>query len=71
MSSQETKSRSSEQHEEDSITIEDVATAKAVGEAAVEGAQDSDLDNLLDEIDGLLEENAEEYVKNFIQQGGQ
>ena len=29
------------------------------------------LDDLLDEIDELLEENAEEFVKGYIQRGGQ
>ena len=31
----------------------------------------SDVDDLLDEIDGVLEENAEEFVKNYVQKGGQ
>lgn len=30
-----------------------------------------DLDRLLDEIDDVLEKNAEEFVKNYIQKGGQ
>ena len=30
-----------------------------------------DIDSLLDEIDGLLEENAEEFVKGYVQKGGQ
>ena len=30
-----------------------------------------DYDALLDEIDGVLESNAAEYVKNFVQKGGQ
>ena len=30
-----------------------------------------DYDALPDEIDGVLESNAEEYVKNFVQKGGQ
>ena len=30
-----------------------------------------DVDNLLDEIDEVLEENAEEFVKNYVQKGGQ
>ena len=30
-----------------------------------------DYDALLDEIDGLLESDAVEYVKNFVQKGGQ
>ena len=29
------------------------------------------LDDLLDEIDGVLEENAEEFVKGYIQRGGE
>ena len=29
------------------------------------------LDELLDEIDQVLEENAEEFVKNYIQKGGE
>jgi ubiquitin-like protein Pup len=29
------------------------------------------LDDLLDEIDGVLEENAEEFVKSYIQRGGE
>lgn len=30
-----------------------------------------ELDDLLDEIDTVLEENAEEFVKNYVQKGGQ
>lgn len=28
-------------------------------------------DDLLDEIDGLLESNAEEFVRSYVQKGGQ
>jgi ubiquitin-like protein Pup len=31
----------------------------------------NDLDELLDEIDEVLEDNAEEFVKNYVQKGGQ
>jgi ubiquitin-like protein Pup len=31
----------------------------------------ADLDDLLDEIDEVLEENAEEFVRNYIQKGGE
>ena len=31
----------------------------------------SDIDDLLDEIDGVLESNAEEFVKNYVQKGGE
>ncbi len=30
-----------------------------------------DVDDMLDEIDGVLEENSEEFVRSFIQKGGQ
>lgn len=31
----------------------------------------NDLDDLLDEIDEALETNAEEFVKNYVQKGGE
>jgi ubiquitin-like protein Pup len=30
-----------------------------------------ELDDLLDEIDSVLEENAEEFVRNYVQKGGE
>ncbi|MBG0739575.1 ubiquitin-like protein Pup [Paeniglutamicibacter antarcticus] len=42
------------------------APATAQSTAATEG-----LDDLLDEIDGVLESNAEEFVRGFVQKGGQ
>jgi len=34
-------------------------------------ARDDDVDAILDEIDEVLESNAEEFVKGFVQKGGQ
>ncbi len=34
-------------------------------------ALDDDIDAILDEIDDVLESNAEDFVKSFIQKGGQ
>ncbi len=31
----------------------------------------TDLDSILDQIDEVLEENAEEFVKSYVQKGGQ
>ena len=31
----------------------------------------AELDDLLDEIDEVLEENAEEFVRSYVQKGGQ
>jgi ubiquitin-like protein Pup len=38
---------------------------------ATNAARDEDIDSVLDEIDGVLESNAEEFVKGFVQKGGQ
>ena len=42
------------------------APPEAQASAATEG-----VDDLLDEIDGVLESNAEEFVRAFVQKGGQ
>lgn len=34
-------------------------------------AMDDDVDAILDEIDDVLETNAEDFVKSFIQKGGE
>jgi ubiquitin-like protein Pup len=50
-------------------------TEEAVEETAAPSKQGekikAELDDLLDEIDGVLEENAEEFVKSYVQKGGQ
>ncbi len=50
----------------DAPAIAEVAPAAASGERLKK-----DLDDLLDEIDEVLESNAEEFVKNYVQKGGQ
>lgn len=35
------------------------------------GDLDADVDAILDEIDEVLEVNAEDFVKSFVQKGGQ
>ncbi len=47
----------------------DVATESDVAER--KEALDDDVDAILDEIDEVLESNAEDFVKSFIQKGGQ
>jgi ubiquitin-like protein Pup len=40
--------------------------------AAVSGSNlDADVDSILDEIDEVLEVNAEDFVKSFVQKGGE
>ena len=39
--------------------------------AAAPQSQDAEVDSLLDEIDDVLETNAESFVRGFVQKGGQ
>ena len=48
--------------------VEDVETSDV---AARKEKIDIDVDAMLDEIDDVLEENAEEFVRGFVQKGGQ
>jgi ubiquitin-like protein Pup len=38
---------------------------------ALNAAKPIDISDLLDQIDGVLEKNAQEFVDNFVQKGGQ
>ena len=53
------------------VTRETEETEMTVGEKINKEALDSEIDSILEEIDGVLEENAEEFVRGFIQKGGQ
>ena len=52
---------------------EDTATEEVVESDVAERKEmiDEDVDAILDEIDEVLESNAEDFVKSFIQKGGQ
>jgi ubiquitin-like protein Pup len=50
---------------QDEEVVEEAAPSKQ-GEAIK-----AELDDLLDEIDEVLEANAEDFVRNYIQKGGQ
>ena len=46
--------------------VEEVPASSAAGEKLK-----AELDDLLDEIDDVLETNAEEFVKSYVQKGGE
>ena len=50
----------------DENNAEDSAQASGQVQINTEG-----VDSLLDEIDGLLENNAEEFVRSYVQKGGE
>ena len=50
---------------------EPVDDAPATPVAPAAQARDAEVDALLDEIDDVLEQNAEQFVRGFVQKGGQ
>jgi ubiquitin-like protein Pup len=53
---------------------EDVEEVEAEATSDVQervGKLTDDVDSLLDEIDDVLEENAEDFVRSYVQKGGQ
>jgi prokaryotic ubiquitin-like protein Pup len=56
-------SRKTQDVEETEAAASDVAERKE--------KLDEDIDAILDEIDETLESNSEEYVRSFVQKGGQ
>ncbi|MGZ4678276.1 MAG: ubiquitin-like protein Pup [Acidimicrobiia bacterium] len=63
MAEREQKKKPAPKERED--VVEDAAPARQ-GEALKE-----ELDDLLDEIDSVLEANAEEFVRSYVQKGGE
>ena len=52
---------------EEDQTDQDTVVVAAANNADL----DNEVDSLLDEIDEILEVNAEDFVKSFVQKGGQ
>ncbi len=63
-SSEHHRSRSSEEEVEE-------APPQASTTSKEKEALDAEVDAMLDEIDEVLEHNAEEFVRGFVQKGGQ
>lgn len=56
------RSSGSEEVSEDTVNTDVVERKEAL---------DDDVDAILDEIDDVLESNAEDFVRSFVQKGGQ
>lgn len=52
--------------EREEVVDEEIAAGSERGEKLKE-----DIDDLLDEIDSVLEDNAEEFVRSYVQKGGE
>lgn len=66
MAEQQRKSKSTSKADKEEVEDVELKNDEKKGEEIKD-----DLDDLLDEIDGVLETNAEEFVKNYVQKGGQ
>ena len=67
MAEREQKRKSAPQRKDETAeTVEDVPATSESGEKIK-----AELDDLLDEIDDVLEQNAEDFVKSYIQKGGE
>ena len=63
------QSRPQRQHDESDVS--DVAVDSSSDVAERHEKLTEDVDAILDEIDDVLETNAEEFVRSFVQKGGQ
>ena len=65
MAERELKKRTAPARETETVTEEAPATSERGEKLKAE------IDDLLDEIDEVLEDNAEEFVRNYVQKGGE
>ena len=61
--------RASRKTESEETVAETTSTDEAVAER--QEKLTDDVDALLDEIDDVLEENAEEFIRGYVQKGGE
>ncbi len=66
MAEQEQKRKSVPARTEDTVVVDETPGATVQGEKLK-----AELDDLLDEIDDVLETNAEDFVKSYVQKGGE
>ncbi len=71
MAAQDRSSASSSSSSSSSAEEEEIPEPVGSAPASQDSAQTQGVDDLLDEIDGVLESNAEEFVRGFVQKGGQ
>jgi prokaryotic ubiquitin-like protein Pup len=65
MAEREQKRKPAPQKQDDAV-VEDAPATSEKGEKIK-----AELDDLLDEIDSVLEDQAEEFVRSYVQKGGQ
>lgn len=58
-------------HKTKSSSKTEPVDAETVSKADSKEELKAEIDSILDEIDSVLEENAEEFVKGYLQKGGE
>jgi ubiquitin-like protein Pup len=71
MAEQEQKRKAPARESTTTETEAELATEAAPATSERGDKLKAELDDLLDEIDEVLEDNAEEFVRNYVQKGGQ
>ena len=66
-----TRDSGEQQHRSRQDEVEDDAVAPSTDLTERKEALDADIDAILDDIDEALETNAEEFVRGFVQKGGE
>jgi ubiquitin-like protein Pup len=66
MAEREQKKRPAQSRETETVEEEEATAPTERGERLK-----AEIDDLLDEIDEVLEDNAEEFVRNYVQKGGE
>ncbi|MEM9041380.1 MAG: ubiquitin-like protein Pup [Actinomycetota bacterium] len=66
MAERQHKSKVDRTDERDDVPVDDAPAVTESGDKLK-----AELDDLLDEIDEVLETNAEDFVKSYVQKGGQ
>lgn len=62
---------SSSRRDDEAAPESDAPAPPSTAPQAQSAERDEALDSLLDEIDGVLEKNASDFVHGFVQKGGQ
>jgi ubiquitin-like protein Pup len=66
MAEREQKRRTAQTRETTTVEEDEATSSTERGERLK-----AEIDDLLDEIDEVLEDNAEEFVRNYVQKGGE
>ena len=69
MATKDTGGQSRQNRQQDEV--DEVATEESTDVQERVGKLTDDVDALLDEIDDVLEENAEDFVRSYVQKGGE